>query len=949
MFIISISLLQLYYFCLTILTMGHNMKKLITILFLLSGLNIPAQDYNIPFYPGGTYDGDIPTPESVLGFNIGEKPVNYGEMIHYIIRLSEKSPRVTIHQEGQTHQGRKLYYMIVTSERNRQNLEGIKKSISQLADPRNTSESEAKDIVDNNPLIAFMMYSIHGNETSGTDAGIQLAYQLAAGTDEVTKKLLDDLVIIIYPMENPDGRERFLHQRETWLGKVANDDTQSMPHSGVWPSGRTNHYHFDLNRDWFILSQPESKARVKIIREWNPQLVVDAHEMGSFSSFLFNPPREPINPNMDLRIRNWWKTFAEDQASAFDKYGWSYYTREWLEEWYPGYGSSYPSYMGAISILYEQARTSGIKVKRPDGVVLTFAESVHHQFVSSLANLTTAANNKAKLLKDFYLIQKDAVNKHRKDGIKTFIIDPADNPARADKLINILTFHGIEVYKSEESFTTGSVKDYWGESSKHKFPKGSYIIPVKQPKQKLIDAIMEFDTRMTNKFLKSERENILKGEGTRLYEVSAWSIPLAFAVNTYVSTQEVNVKDKKVEKYNLQEGTVVNNNPKYGYLIEYINDNAVPALLELFSNNINVRAARKAFTIEGKKYKQGTLLIRNIENSSLNEDLLNQIAEKSGVSIIGVNTALSQDGIDIGGDYFTLLTAPKVAMLTGSSVSIYNYGTIMHLLDNDLRMRVSTLNADYFNRYDLRKYNVLIVPSFYGSAASFKDMFGKSGLKNLNDWVSSGGTLIAIGGSAEAIADTTVKMSGVKLRKQSLSKLKEFEDALEKESEADKVIIDSFAVWEGIEKTVKTEEGKKESKANSKKLAEEDEEKRRFMPQGAIVKLNLDEEHWLSFGLPGKLPALYSSSHVLLSKRPVQTAARLAGYKELRLSGLLWPEAKERMADGSYLTRESKGRGQIILFAEEPNFRSYFEGTERLLLNSILLGPGFGTRQPVEW
>ncbi len=929
--------------------MGRNMKKLILLSFLSLSLLINAQEYNLPFYEDGTYDPAVPSPESVLGFNIGDKPIEYGEMVHYISALAEKSARVTLHNDGQTHQGRKLYYMIITSESNFNNLDAIRSGIAKLSDPRKTSDTEAKDIINNSPLIAFMMYSIHGNETSGTDAGIQLAYQLAAGTDEATENLLNNLVVILYPMENPDGRMRFLHQRETWLGKVPNDDTQSMPHSGVWPSGRTNHYFFDLNRDWFILSQPESRARVKIVRDWNPQLVVDAHEMGSFSSFLFNPPREPVNPNMDLRIRNWWKTFASDQAEAMDKYGWSYYTKDWLEEWYPGYGSSYPSYTGAISILYEQARTSGIKVKRPDGVVLTFAEAVHHQFVSSIANLTTAASHKAELLNDFYSIHKDAVSKARLDGVKNFVINPESNEARADKLIDILMFHGIEVYKAENSFSLGSVKNYWNESSEVKFPEGSYIIPAIQPKQKLINAIMEFDTRMTTEFLKSERENLLKGKGTRLYEVSAWSILLAFDVDAYVTKSNVDVDKVKVEQVAKQGGRIINSTPDYGYIIKYEDDNAIKALLRLFEQNVKVRSADMEFKVEGNKYNRGTLLIRKAENAGLDEKMLVKMVEETGVNIIGVNTALSQDGTDLGADRFPLLYEPKIAMFTGTSISTGNFGAMWHLLDNDLKIKLSTINADYFRYYDLRKYNVLIIPSFYGGAAGFKDMLGKGGAKKLNDWISSGGTLIAVGGSAAALADTTLKFSSVKLRSQSLGKLDEYDEALQKEKEIDEVVIDSLAIWEGKITGQPKDDKEKKSKVDVKQLAKDDAFNRRFMPQGVIVKINLNDEQWLSYGLPQRMPALYTSRHILLSRSPVQTAARLADANELRLSGLLWPEAKERMANAAYLTRESKGSGQIILFAEEPNFRSYFEGTERLLLNSILLGPGFGTRQPVEF
>jgi hypothetical protein len=643
------------------------MKNYLLIFSLLICSIITAQQTKIPFYANGTYDTSIPALLEITGFELGERPTRYHETVSYIKALAEKSPLVNLYEQGETHQGRKLYYLTITSAKNNSNIEKIKTDISKLADPRKlTSGSEANDIIESSPAVAVMMYSIHGNEASGTDASLQLAYQLAAGTDEATKKLLDDLVIVIYPMENPDGRERFNGQMETWNGRAKISDTQSLPHSGVWPSGRTNHYHFDLNRDWFILSQPESISRVKTILEWNPQLVVDAHEMGSFSSFLFNPPREPINPNMDRRIVNAWDLYAADHAKAFDEYGWSYYTREWLEEWYPGYGSSWPSYGGAVAILYEQARTSGLTVKRPDGQELSFRESVHHQFISSLANLKTLADNRMKMLKDFYEINRDALSKSRADGVTSFIIDPADNPTRAKKLAEVLALQGIEVYKNDNKLSING-RSYWDKKSgSHSLSNGAYIIPVNQPRQDLVNAIFEFDTRMNNYFLETERENIEKGKGTRLYEVSSWSMPLAYGVNAFASSEKpygdkVSVTERKSVK-----GTLINSGAKYGYVIEYKDDNAIDALLMLFEKELKIQSAEKPFTVDGNSFERGTLLLRNIENPGMAESDLAAIAEKSGVDVIGVNTALAQKGTDLGGSNFTLLENQKLLCSSGA-------------------------------------------------------------------------------------------------------------------------------------------------------------------------------------------------------------------------------------------------------------------------------------------
>lgn len=926
------------------------MKKHLLILSLLFFTIISAQQVTIPFYSNGTYDTSIPTAQDVLGFEIGERPTRYHETVSYIKVLAEKSPLVNLYEQGETHQGRKLYYLTVTSAKNNSEIEKIKNNLSKLADTRKLSSvSEANDIISSSPAVAVMMYSIHGDEVSGTDASLQLVYQLAAGTDETTKKLLDELVIVIYPMENPDGRERFNGQLETWSGQVKISDTQSLPHSGVWPSGRTNHYHFDLNRDWFILSQPESRSRVKTILEWSPQLVVDAHEMGSFSSFLFNPPREPINPNMDKRIVKAWDLYAAGQAEAFDKYGWSYYTREWLEEWYPGYGSSWPSYAGAVSILYEQAGTSGLAVKRPDGQELTFRESVHHQFISSLANLKTLADNRTELLKDYYEINKQALNKSRKDGIKSFIIDPADNPTRVNKLVEVLTFQGIEVYKSDEELTING-KSYWDKKSgSFKLSSGAYIIPVQQPRQDLVNAIFEFDTRMNNYFLKTERENLEKGKGTRLYEVTAWSIPLAYGVNAYASTEIPSSNKNLVKEVEKAGGKLISSGAKYGYVIEYKDDNVIDALLMMFDKDYQIQSAEKPFTVNGRSYDRGTLLLRNVENPELVESDLADLAKQTGVSITGVNTALAQKGTDLGGGNFTLLEKPKTAMLIGGSLSLYNYGAMRYLFDYELGMKVSSLNALYLGNTDLRKYNVIIIPSLRGGPEMLKQMIGKKGVKKLKDWVTNGGTLIAIGASAAALADSSMSVSKVKLRRQNISKLANYQKAFMQESNIKNITIDSLAIWEGQVKESSKTNNDKTVNPDIKNLTASDKEALKFSPRGAILRVDLNEEHWLNYGIGSKVPALVSGSYSFLSKSPVQTVGRFSNADNIRLSGLLWPEAKTRLVNSAYCTRESSGSGQIILFAGEPNFRSYFYGTARMLINAVLLGPGYGAKQPVEW
>src|SRR5262245_49258391 len=397
------------------------------------------------FRDDGRYDTSIPTPDSVLGFELGERPARYDEVLRFAEALAAASPRVNLERYARSHEGRDLMLLVISSEANLGRLDAIRSDVAALADPRvplggSALAAKAKST----PAIAYMAYGIHGDELSSTDAAIRLAYELAAGETDDVKQLRDRLVVLIDPTENPDGRERILAMGTSYKGQVANPDPEALSHSGVWPWGRGNHYLFDLNRDWFALVHPESRGRADVLRTWHPQLVVDSHEMGFESTYLFNPPRDPFNPNLPSRTKVWWERFASDQARAFDAKGWSYYTREWADEFYPGYGSSIGLYQGAVGILYEQAGTDGQPVRKPSGRIERYADAVAHHFTSSLANLGTAAKNRRELLAAYRASRLEAVARGQRGPVRAFYIAPRPDPDRAERLALRLARLGIE-------------------------------------------------------------------------------------------------------------------------------------------------------------------------------------------------------------------------------------------------------------------------------------------------------------------------------------------------------------------------------------------------------------------------------------------------------------------------------------------------------------------------
>lgn len=928
-----------------------------SILFSISfTLSLPfcillAQGQSYQFFNNGVYKTRIPEPEDIIGFPIGEKPVRYAETLKYLNILAFYSGRVILVEFGETFEGRKLHYLIVSSQRNLESLSRIRSDIQKLADPRRLKDKrEADKIIENTPAIAWMMYGIHGDELSSPDAALQLAYQLAAGEDSLTQRIREELIICIHPMENPDGRERYLAQMEQWNGLVRSEDIQSMQHTGVWPWGRGNHYLFDLNRDWILLVNPESRARVKAISDWNPQLVVDSHEMGSLDTYLFSPPREPIHPQIKRMVGKWSPKFAADQAKAFDKFGWSYYTKEWNEQWYPGYGTSWPFLLGAIGILYEQAGTDGSAVKNREGITLTFRESVHHQFISSVANLTTAAANRKNLLKDYYSLKQKALTTKGKLQPRTFYIVPDNNERLTIRMLESLTIPGIEVEKAKQSFSVKDLHAWWDKKIFNAtLPAGTYIIRLMQPLRPLILSLLEFDPRIGSDFLARERHSLLEGEGTEIYEVTAWSLPMAYDLTTYWSASEPKVKTEFLQSKITASGELLTEKPAYGYLFKYSDDSAIRTLAKLLDAGYKVRVAKKQFQIENKTFEKGTLLLRVNENPASLTKFLKRMVGENGLIIYGVNTALSESGPDLGGGEFQLLKQPRITLITGPGISTTSFSSLWYLLDREFQIRHTLLNRNQFQGFDLSKYNILILPSTWGGHKIYQAIFGDAGIKKLKAWIQQGGTLIGIGNAAAFLADSTSQLSKVELRRQSLDKLSYYEHLQALDIKLKTQDIDSIDIWEGDIAIKDSLNLKSFSKLSLKYLGEQDRKMRPFQPRGTILRATLDPQHWMSYGLKDMVPVIFYSSYAYLSAPPVRTPARLSTGEKLRLSGLLWPEARTRWAGTAYATVENLGEGQIILFADDPFFRAYFHGSGRLLINSLLLGPGLGTSQRIPW
>ncbi len=910
-----------------------------------------ASDDNKPFYPGGIYDPTVPVPEDRIARGKDARPVRIHELHDYFTKLAASSARAELFEYGRTYEDRPLIYLVISSEGNMAGVEALKANLKKLANPEGLSEAETQNIIESNPALAWLAYSIHGDEISGVDAAVEVAYQLVAGMDEQTKMLRDSLIIIIDPSENPDGRERYLSMLQSHKSDVASTDAQSLQHGGFWPWGRGNHYLYDLNRDWILLENPETRGKVAAILEWSPQMLVDAHEMGANSSFLFNPPREPINKNIPDTIKGWWQTISKDHAEAFDKHGWSYYTKEWHEEWYPGYGSAWANYIGAIGLLYEQSGADGLPTKQRGGYIQTYREAVMHQFTSSIANITTAAKHRTELLSNFASMKRSAIKAGKDDSPRRFVIPAGKHPERADHLAGVLLGLDVRIEKTTADGKVGGAHDGYGKTHRnYNIPAGSYIVSLDQPLRPLIKAMLEFDPHMTKEFLEEERREQEKWGGSRLYEFSTWSLSLAYDAEVIWTDNRISIPTTTITEIKEAPGAFVNPDARYGWVIDFTSDKAPIAAMRIMSAGYKVQSAPRPFTVNGHKYSAGSLLIRRHYNDPAVQQYLAGLATELGITITGANSGLVQHGPDLGADSFRNLELPRIGLFGGPGVSFTSYASLWHQMDQELGVRHSLLNLSQIGQYDLDRYNVLILPDIWGGGGAASGIIGPGGASSLKSWVKAGGTLICVGGASQWAADSANGISSVRLLRDVLDKKDEYAADNQLETFHSHPRVDTNQIWHY--KTPKTSKTDKKSGSGSDKEALKRKDRRArslFSPTGVIFNVLLDNERWLAFGCSEHVPAGLYTSAAFMSKSPVQTIGRITDAESCRLSGLLWPEARERWAKTAFLTRESSGKGQVILFAGDPDFRGYWRGTARLFTNALALGPGFGTRVSVGW
>lgn len=890
-----------------------------------------------PFFPGTTYDPAVPTVEELLGRPAGAFTAHHHEVVAGLRRLEATSKRLTVETIGRTHEGRELVVAIIASEANRARLPAIREAIRRLSDPRGLSQADGERLVEDTPAIAWLAYSIHGDEMSGTDASLVVAHHYAAGLSSDVTGVLDEVVVVLDPCMNPDGRERILSMLVQNAGYVGNVDRDGM-HRGRWPYGRGNHYLYDMNRDWSFGTQPETRARWAAIRAWMPQLMVDAHEMGAMDTFLVYPATDPFTPTFPAYTRKWWQLYTADLARSFDQQGWSYYTREWADSWYPGYSDSWSTFQGACGILYEQARLVGNAVRRLSGEVVAYRDGVHRQALGSVSNVATLARNRAAALREYLAAKRAALEPSTPGNDRMYVLVPGRHPERERRFVDLLVRQGIEVRQAAAAFKVAQAAAPRAQPAAREFPAGSLVVSPRQPLSAYVQALLEFDPQYDQASLARERKELETKGQPKSYDVTSWTPTLGWDLDGSWC-EHLDVAGALVAALSAPEIGVAPAPdvaaPVYGWIVDGQDDSAVRFAAQALELGLQVHLCDEPFRNSGRSFARWSLLVRRHENGSDAAERVAEAARRAGARAHASTGARSpDDGPDLGGRHFDLLSRPRVALLSNTPVDNDSFGHVWHALDFELGLPTTLADAQAFGSLDLRRYDVLIVPD--GNLSGWM----ASRASELRRWIEGGGTLIAMGGAAAAACKPENELTSARLRADALDDLDAHVRAARRGRSAGKVEPDRDVVFGDKEPTEPAAPAKKEGDGETK--AEREARLRTYAPSGVILRGEVEQGHWIGAGCRDELPVYFEGANSIHAKDAARTPVRLAEGARLRLGGLLWPEARERLENSSWCVVERVGEGQVILFASPPTFRTWFRGPLRVFMNAVVYGPGAG-------
>ncbi|WP_421941900.1 M14 metallopeptidase family protein [Pedobacter sp.] len=812
-------------------------------------------------------NAQVKSPDEFLGYALGSHFTPHHQVAGYFRQAAAAAPKnIKLIEYGKTNEGRSLMVAVVSSTENISRLEQIRTNNLKLA------QADGNNIALNKqPAIVWLSYNVHGNEANSTETAMKMLYTLASGNNSQANDWLKNIVVVIDPCLNPDGRDRYVNYFNSVVGKHPNSDPASREHIEPWPGGRPNHYYFDLNRDWAWQTQIESQQRLALYNEWMPQVHVDFHEQGYNEPYYFAPAAEPVHQDVTPWQRSFQVVVGKNNARYFDAEGWQYFTKERFDLLYPSYGDTYPLYNGSIGMTYEQGGIrAGLSVVNNDGDTLTLKDRIAHHFTTGMSTIEVSAQNTEKLVTEFKkYFQQEMANPP--GAFKSFIIKPT-NLSRQKKLAELLTKNKIEfAYGGDKS---GRGYDYDTQRDEgFTIGRNDLIVNVQQPRAVLANVLFEPQTFVSD---------------SNTYDITAWALPYVFGLKAYASKENIKGKFSSLEEVKPLSSTV---DKPLAWLFDWGSSEDAQLLIALQQANIKVRQASQAFTVAGKDYPPGTLIVLRVENERINKNIkakVADIAQSHAKPLQAISSGFVDKGKDFGSDVYPLLKQPKIAIASGNEVSSLAFGEVWFYLEHDLKLTPTIIDAKNINNLDINSINTLVLPD-----GSYGNLFGE-GLVN---WINKGGRLILMEDAIEA----ALEKKGFDIKK--------------------KEIV--------VKKEAKPE-------PNKQPFKDRDRDNFEYAIPGAIYKINLDATHPFAYGLGKSYYTLKTDRKIY---EPFAKGWNVGQLSEKSLmSGVVGKKVREELKSGLLIGVQDFGKGQVVYMANDPLFRNFWEGGKTLFGNVVFCG-----------
>lgn len=809
----------------------------------------------------------LQSPAEFLGYELGEQWTPHYKVLNYFEHVAEESPMVSLSEYGTTNEGRELVYAVISSEENQENIEEIRLNNLRLAGLESGSPTE------NQKAIVWMSYNVHGNETSSSEAAMNTVYKLLTENSD----WLENSVVVMDPMVNPDGRDRYVNWYRSVVGEEVNVNPESREHSEPWPGGRTNHYYFDLNRDWAWQTQVESQQRIRVYNEWMPHVHVDFHEQGINAPYYFAPAAEPFHMAITDWQREYQTMIGKNHTQYFDEENWLYFTREIFDLFYPSYGDTWPTFNGAIGMTYEQAghSRSGLGVITAEGDTLTLDDRLTHHTTTGLSTVEITAQNSERVINEFSSYFNNTIENGAGE-YKTFIVKKSSNPDKVSRLLRYLVNQNIEFGQASGSTRANGYDYSTGETGRVNVEEGDYVISTYQPKGTLVRVLFEPKPELADSLT---------------YDITAWEMHYAYGVDGFAINGQVDTRPLEMES---EDELTPSIEKPYAYLAKWNSLEDLQYLARLLDEGVAVRYAEKAFTLNGEDYAPGTMIITRNGNEKLGEKFDQIVKDEAGLLnrvVTPVATGFVDSGKDFGSSSVRFLKAPKVALLSGDGTSSNMVGHIWNYFDQQINYPVNLINSDDISSVDWDSYDVLILPEMYGS------VFGESELSTIKEWIQGGGKLIAIGGANGLLVDK----DGFALKRKS-----DEQEATEEDPE-DKLKTYGNASRERISN---------------------------FNP-GSIFEVSLDNTHPLAFGYDDTYLSLKtgSASYEYLENSWNVGAAKPGAHR----SGFVGHEAKKDLEHSLVFGVQNMGSGSVVYMVDNPFFRGFWHNGKLLIGNAVFM------------